>query len=95
MKKQSVDRDFLILAILSIIAVAVWIAADIYQALNKSEIPKVLQKQTEPLNPKIETSILEELEKQNYYDWGEYQAPPEIKVEETPQATEEAESINP
>jgi len=94
MKKQSISKDFLILSILSTIVVAVWIAIDVFLALNKSEIPSVLKKQTEPLNPKIETSVLDELEKQNYHDWSEYQTPTIIQAEETPQATEEAESKN-
>lgn len=73
MKKQSVSKDFLFLSVLTVITVAVWIAIDVYYALNKSEVSKIHQKQIEPLNPEIDISVLDKLEKQNFYEWSEYQ----------------------
>lgn len=95
MRKESADKDLLVLSILTVIAVAVWIAIDVYQALHKSEVAAVLKKQTEPLNPKIDISVLDELEKQTFYDWSEYQVPLPVQPEEALPATEGGEIINP
>jgi len=62
MKKLELGKDALILAILTLITVFTWIAFDLYRILTKTEIPQVLQKQIAPLNPKIPSATLEELE---------------------------------
>lgn len=62
MKKLQLGKDALILAILTLITVLTWIAFDIHRTLTKTEIPQVLQKQIAPLNPKIPTKTLEELQ---------------------------------
>ena len=42
-------------------------AFDIYYALTKTEIPKVLQKQLAPLNPELSPGTFETLEKRAHY----------------------------
>lgn len=90
-KEKGISKDFLILSVLTVISVTVWIILDVYHALNKSEIPQVLKQQTEPINPKLDLTILDELEKLTYYDWSEYQALPTPVFQPTPEATSEPE----
>jgi arsenate reductase-like glutaredoxin family protein len=61
MKKIQLGKDALILSILTLITVLTWIGFELYQALTKTEIPKVLQKQTTPLNPKLDEKVIENL----------------------------------
>ncbi len=90
-KEKNISKDFLILSILTVISVTVWIILDVYHALNKSEIPQVLKQQTEPINPNLDLTILDELEKLTYYDWSEYQAPPTPAIQPATEATSESE----
>ena len=66
-KKQSVNKDILIFSILTTITVTVWIALDVYWAMQKSETPQIIKKQLEPLNPKLDTSALENLGKKDFF----------------------------
>jgi hypothetical protein len=61
MKKIKLGKDALTLSILTLVTVLTWIGFDVYKALTKSEIPRVLQKQIAPLNPKVDWEIIEEL----------------------------------
>lgn len=95
MKKQTIGKDLLILSILTTISVAVWIAVDIYKALYKSDIPQVLKIQMEPLNPKLDTIILEQLESRKFFDLKEEFIPPPLPTLETPPASPESEILSP
>lgn len=61
MKKFQLGKDALILSILTLITALSWIGLDVYRALTKSEIPRVLQKQIAPLNPKLDWETIENL----------------------------------
>lgn len=62
MRKLQLGKDALIISILTLITVLTWIGVDLYRALTKTEIPRVLQEQTAPLDPKISVTTLEGLE---------------------------------
>lgn len=64
-KKAKISRDFLVLSILTLITILTWIGMEIYRSLVKSEIPKVLEEQLKPLNPEIEVTVFDMLEKSN------------------------------
>lgn len=94
MKKLQLGKDALILAILTLITVITWIAFDVYRILAKTEIPRILQKQTAPLDPKIPVTTLEELEERISFSQEELgqvtvSTPEEESTEEEEESTEE------
>lgn len=62
MKKLQLGKDALRLAILTLITVLTWIGFDVYRILTKVEVPRILQRQIAPLDPKISVATLEGLE---------------------------------
>ena len=95
MPKKFLSRDLLILSILTVITVFTWIGFEVYRALTKTEIPVVLQRQIEPLNPVIQREVIENLKSRKYFSTEELVAPPvtvEVSVgEESRPATESGE----
>ena len=95
MRKKTLNRDFLILSVLSVITVFTWIGLEVYQILNKTEIPSVLQRQIEPLNPVIETNVIQGLKSRKSYSAEELVTAPlpvkEAVGEEISSATESGE----
>jgi len=68
-EERKIEKDLFFIAVLTTVAVAVWIALDVHQALTKTEIPPIVKKQTEPLDPKLDVSILDQLEEKKTYDF--------------------------
>ncbi len=58
MKKEKIQKDILVLSILTFLTALSWITFDVYRALTKTKIPKVLQQQTIPLDPSIDRELL-------------------------------------
>lgn len=75
MKKSGVSKDLFILSLLTVLTVLTWIAFDAYRAFKKSDIPKVLQKQMEPLNSQLNTQVLEKLATRTKIEKGELLLP--------------------
>lgn len=96
MKKLQLGKDALTLAILTLITVLTWIGFDLYRTLTKTEIPRVLQQQIAPLNPKVEVTTLEGLQQRTSFTQEELNqvtvpTPEEELVEEVEEvATESA-----
>ena len=63
MKKIQLGRDALILSIMTLITVLSWIGFDVYQALTKTEMPRVLKRQLAPLNPRLNRTVIDKLRK--------------------------------
>ncbi|MDP3955526.1 MAG: hypothetical protein Q8Q15_04170 [bacterium] len=61
MKTKTFSKDILTLAILTIITVFVWIGVDVYRALRKPTPPNIPAEQLLPLNPKLETRVIDDL----------------------------------
>ncbi len=61
MRPSKIPRDLFIISILTLITVLTWIAFDAYRVLQKEDVPKILQKQIEPINPDLDTKILDDL----------------------------------
>ncbi len=95
MPKKLLSRDLLVLSILSVITVFTWIGFEVYRALTKTEIPIVLQRQIQPLNPVIQKEVLDSLRARRSFSVEELVLPPppvEVPLEEeSPPATESGE----
>ena len=61
--KKKTNREALILSILTFITVLTWIAFDVYKALTKYNLPKILEEQMRPLEPRIDRLKIENLKK--------------------------------
>jgi hypothetical protein len=96
MEKQRLNRDLLILAILTVITVFTWIGFEVYRTLTETEIPSVLQHQIEPLNPTIEKAVLQSLKSRKSFSPEELVTAPiltkESAEEESLPATESGET---
>lgn len=98
MKKQKgIGKDLLTVSIITTVAVGVWIALDVYWTMQKTEIPKVLAEQLEPLNPKLDLPVLDQLERESFFDIKEegssfftsYNPEPEPEIEPEPETETE------
>lgn len=58
---MKLGKDALILAIMTLLTVITWIFLEVYQTLHKTTSTQVTQKQMEPLDPKINTAIIQSL----------------------------------
>ncbi len=61
MKKIQLGKDALVISAMTLITVLVWMAFDIYNAFHKTQIPKVLQRQTATLDPKFSVETIDQL----------------------------------
>lgn len=61
MKQSKISKDLLMLSILTLIAVSTWIILDTYRIIKGNALPTIVQNQLEPINPKIDQQILENL----------------------------------
>ena len=62
MYKKGIDRDLVIVLISTLITLASWVGFEAYRAYTKVEIPQVLQRHLKPLDPKLNTQVLDQLE---------------------------------
>jgi hypothetical protein len=60
-RSKTINRDILVLAILTTLTVITWVAFDIYRALNKLTLPEILQEQLVPFDPTIDVKQIEKL----------------------------------
>jgi hypothetical protein len=67
MKRSRLSRDILIILILTVITIFLWIGLEVVHILQNKDVPKVLQEQLEPLDPKIDTEVLNNLSAKNNY----------------------------
>jgi hypothetical protein len=84
MKSSKLPRDLLIVSILTVITVCTWIIFDVHRALIKSEVPKVLREQIEPLNPELDAQIFENLSRRVLFKKEEMMLQ---EISPTPEAT--------
>jgi hypothetical protein len=62
------SSDYKNLAILSLITVSIWIVYEIYYVYNKSSVPEVFAELTLPLEPELNTNLLNSLkDRKDYY----------------------------
>ncbi len=61
------NNDLLIFGLSSFLAVAVWVGFGVYKSLNKPSPPKVSAQDLANLDPKLDTTVLDELEARKSY----------------------------
>jgi len=61
-RKSKINRDLLVISILTLITILSWIGMDVYHRLTKTAVPEVVERQLLPLDPKIKTEVLNYLE---------------------------------
>lgn len=59
--KIKLGKDALILAIMTLSTVIAWVFFEVYRTLHKQTSTQITQKQMEPLDPKINTVIIQSL----------------------------------
>lgn len=64
MNQFKLGKNILILSILTLLTVFSWIGFEIYRAYTKTTVPKIIQELIKPLNPAINRTAIEEIEKQ-------------------------------
>ena len=57
------DKTWILISILSLITAAVWLAVAVKNTFSKPTIPENLEEISKPLDPRIDTDILEQLKK--------------------------------
>lgn len=65
MKKNFIDRDIVLVLVTTLITLVIWVGFGIYQAYAKHDTPEVLQKYLEEFDPKLDTTVLDKLEKRS------------------------------
>lgn len=58
------SKDMLIISIFTLITVMAWIAFDVYHAAVTSTVSQVQEKLITPLDPKLDTSVLNRVQQQ-------------------------------
>lgn len=61
--KKTFDQEILVIAILTLAIAILWAYLSVYRAFNKSEKPILSPEEIQMLNPKLDSSIFEELKK--------------------------------
>ncbi len=61
MKKKKINRDLISLAVSTLLTVAVWIGFDVYRALTRYTLPEILDQQMQPLDPKLNQEVINQL----------------------------------
>lgn len=54
-------KEFLLLSIMTFITVVLWTGFEVYHTHQASTVPNLLLEQIEPLDPQLETKIIEKL----------------------------------
>ncbi len=63
MNRPKLGRDILILSIMTLLTTLTWIGSEVYRNYTKSTVPKIIKELTTPLNPAIDTTIIDDIEK--------------------------------
>jgi hypothetical protein len=61
MKKFKLGKDILILTIITLVTVLSWVSLEVWTVAHQTTVTKITQEQIAPLNPKINTEIIESL----------------------------------
>lgn len=68
MRKKTIDRDLIIMLTTTLITLATWVGFEVYRAYTKVTIPQGLEKYLQPLDPTLNTSVLDELEARSKWE---------------------------
>lgn len=62
LKPVLIAKDWLVVAILTIIMTIIWITLSVYQTLVQSTVPELVKSQTLPFQPQLDEKIIDELQ---------------------------------
>ena len=63
MRKNKFDRDIVIMLVASLVTLVSWVGFEVYRAYAKIPVPEVLEKHLVEFDPKLDSSVLDLLEK--------------------------------
>lgn len=81
MNKNTTSKDLLITSIVTTVTVIVWVMIDLFLTFKPADVSSVLKKQMEPINPKLDTTTLDNLEKKSGF---EFSSAPQTQFQEPP-----------
>ena len=65
MRNRSLDKDVVIVLISTLLTVTSWVGFEVYRAYAEINLPEAVEKHLTPLNPQIDYTTIEKLEKLN------------------------------
>ena len=65
MRKSKIDRDIVVILIMTLVTISAWVGFETYRAYTRSNIPPVLAKQLLELSPQLDMNTLGRLESRN------------------------------
>lgn len=65
MRKNSLDRDILVMLTFSLVTLMVWVGFEIYHTITQKDIQNDVTKYLNIIEPTINTNILDELKQNN------------------------------
>lgn len=63
MRKNKIDRDIVMLLVMTMVTLISWVGFEVYRAYTKVTVPAVLARQLKEINPNLNTDVLNNLEK--------------------------------
>jgi hypothetical protein len=85
--RQKLNRDLLVLAVLTSITVFTWIVLDVYRALNKPTPAKVSKDILQKLDPTLDMAVINSLKTRKFISQEELDSVPELTQVELQQKT--------
>lgn len=94
---KKLSRHVLYTAIITLITVLTWVGFTIYRAYTKTAVSPDVRKQLAPINPKLDTKIIDNLKSRRHISLEEirnfsFKSPPSEIIEEQETETEATES---
>lgn len=65
MRKNQFDRDIVVILVATLITVVIWVGFSVYQAYVKHDTPENLEKYLQEFDPKLDTTVLDQLKERN------------------------------
>lgn len=62
------DRDLLLVAVFTTLTIMLWVFFELVQTTKTSTVTQPLKKAVAPLSPKIDTTVLDKLEKKQTFE---------------------------
>lgn len=62
MRKNKIDRDIVVVLIMTLVTISAWIGFEVWRAYTRKDIPPVLAKQLMELSPTLDMNTLGKLE---------------------------------
>ncbi len=63
MHKNKIDRDIVVMLVMTLITLVAWVGFEVYRAYTKIAIAPVLAEQLREVNPVLDLGVLEIIEK--------------------------------